>query len=208
MTPADWAKWVVELAVNIGLPAAIYSLTVARLGTVGALLAASVPPLLWSLGTLLARRTLDAVSLLVVGGIMLSLLAFIGSGSARLLQLRENLVTGLVGLLFLGSVAVRRPLIYYLAHATARRKSAAAAAELAGLRDRPGFRRTMTIMTLVWGLGLVAQTILACVLVYTLSIPMYLVVSPIFGYGTMAVLAAWTWWYARMAQARGARAAE
>ena len=200
-----WLGYAAEGVVNVALPAAVYWLSVGRLGTVGALLAASVPPLLWSLGTLLARRRLDAVSLLVLAGIVLSLLAFVGSGSARVLQLRENLVTGLVGLVFLGSMAVKRPLIYYLAHAGARRKSAEAAAELAGLRDRPGFRRTMSVMTLVWGLGLVGQTALACVLVFTLSITTYLVASPILGYGTMAALAAWTWWYARRARARAAR---
>ena len=49
--------------------------------------------------------------LLVIAGIVLSLQASVGGGSARLLQLRENLVTGLIGLVFLVSIAAGHPLV-------------------------------------------------------------------------------------------------
>ena len=63
------------------------------------------------------HRRLDALSLLVLAGIVLSLLAFFGGGGPRMLQLREKLVTGVIGLAFLASAAVGRPLIYELARA-------------------------------------------------------------------------------------------
>ncbi|HEX3985678.1 MAG TPA: hypothetical protein VHX13_03625 [Acidobacteriaceae bacterium] len=55
------------------------------------------------------RRRLDAMSLRVITGIALSLLAFLGGGSVPFLQLRENIVTCLIGLVFLGSAAIIRP---------------------------------------------------------------------------------------------------
>jgi hypothetical protein len=133
----------------------------------------------------------------VLTGIALSLLAFLGGGGVRLLQLREHLVTALVGLIFLGSLAIRRPLIYHLARARVRRVSATESQVFEAIQDSDVFRRTMTLATLVWGFGLVAEAALACVLVFTLSIPTFLVVSGVLGTGAIVAMTAWTFWYAR-----------
>jgi FtsH-binding integral membrane protein len=66
----------------------------------------------------------------------------------------------------------------------------------------PHFRRVMTIMTLVWGIGLLASSALACVLVFALSIHDYMMVSPFVGYGSMGALGLWTVWYRHRAQRR------
>jgi intracellular septation protein A len=201
---------IVELLVNLVLPVIIYSYARGPLGDVKALLISSAPPIVWSAIQLAQKRRLDAVSLLVLTGIALSLLAFIGGGSVRFLQLRENLVTGLIGLVFLGSAVIGKPLIYQLARANMRRKSAEDAESFERLKTNAMFRRTMTLMTVVWGVGLIAQTAVACVLVFALSIRDYLIVSPIIGYGTMGALALWTFWYSKRARRLGEarRAAE
>jgi hypothetical protein len=198
---------VIELCVNVVLPYLVYVLLGARIGQVHALLAATLPPILWSVIEFARNRRIDAVSIMVLAGIVLSLLAFFGGGSARFLQLRENLVTGLIGLAFLGSAAIGRPLIYQLAHAGELRKSPADANRFEALREKPRFRRAMTVMTLVWGFGLIGQTIVACVLVFRISIRHYLIVSPILGYGTMGGLALWNFWYVKRMKKRGRAAA-
>lgn len=78
-----------------------------------------MPPILWSLVEFARRRRLDALSVLVVSGIALSLLAMLGGGGARFLQLREKLVTAVIGLLFVGSALISKPLVYELARAHA-----------------------------------------------------------------------------------------
>ena len=55
----------------------------------------------------------------------------------------------------------------------------------------------MTVLTIVWGSGMIAESALCCVLVFTLTIPQYLIVNPIIGYVSMGILVAWTYWYAR-----------
>jgi hypothetical protein len=197
----------IELLVNFLLPYVIYAKAEAGIGQVHALLAASLPPIVWSVIEFARKRRVDAVSILVLAGIVLSLLAFFGGGSARFLQLRENLVTGLIGLVFLGSAAIGHPLIYQLARAGKLRKSPAEAERFEALRDKQHFRRGMTIMTLVWGFGLLVQTMVACMLVFRMSIRHYLIVSPILGYGTMGGLALWTFWYVKQMKRRGAAAA-
>ncbi len=141
----------IEALVNFILPFVIVNYAEARLGDIRALLALSAPPILWSLVEFARHRRLDALSLLVVSGIALSLLAILGGGGPRFLPLREKLVTGVIGLVFLGSALIGKPLVYELARATMRRKSAAEAEEFEALQVHAGFRRTMTVMTLVWG---------------------------------------------------------
>jgi intracellular septation protein A len=206
--PAAWLRKngghvVVEALVNFILPFAIYNYGHAQLGEVKALLASSVPPILWSMFEFARHRRLDALSVLVVSGIILSLLAMLGGGGVQFLQLREKLVTGVIGLVFLGSALVGKPLIYELARASMRRKSEDEAQQFEALQAYAGFRRTMTIMTLVWGLGLLADVAVSVVLVFALSIRQYLIVNPIVGYGTMGALSLWSFLYARRAKRRG-----
>jgi hypothetical protein len=207
LTPKTLSNIAIEILVNFLLPYVIYVKAEAGIGQVHALLAASLPPIVWGLIEFARKRRVDAVSILVLAGIALSLLAFIGGGSVRFLQLRENLVTGLVGLVFLGSAAIGHPLIYQLARASKLRQSQAEAERFEALRDKQHFRHGMTVMTLVWGFGLLVQTMVACLLVFRISISHYLLVSPILGYGTMGGLALWTFLYVKRMKRRGQAAA-
>lgn len=191
-----------ELTVNFALPLLVYNYAQPYWGDVGGLLASSAPLILWSIAEFARHRRFDALSMLVLAGILLSLLAFIGGGSAKFLQLRENLVSALIGMIFLGSAAIGRPLIYMLAKAGLARKSRAEAEAFAAKRDGVRFQRVMMNMTLGWGFGLVASAALSCILVFALSIREYMIVSPIVGYATMGGLALWTVLYKRRAERR------
>lgn len=192
----------VEAAVNIVLPLLIYRTTRAQLGEVHALIASTAAPIGWSIVTFVRQRKLDALSLLVLTGIVLSLLAYLGGGSVRMLQMREKMVTGLIGLIFLGSALIRRPLIYQLARATIARRSAEDLDEFESRRGTSFFERVMMTMTLVWGFGLVGEAAVSAVLVFRLSVQQFLVVGPVLGYGTMGALTLWTFWYARRSRRR------
>jgi hypothetical protein len=191
-----------EVAANFLLPLVIYDLVSPSHGDVNALLASMVPPILWSLIAFARSRRVDALSVLVLVGIGLSLLAAFGGGDARWLQLRENLATAMIGLAFLGSAIIGQPLIYVLARAVLARKAPEEVAAFEDNRDSDQFRRVMMVMTLVWGFGLIASALASSALIFVLSIHDYLIVSPILGYGTMGALALWTALYNRRAQAR------
>ncbi len=190
----------VELVVNFAAPWAVYNACAPKLGEVGALMASSGPPILWSLITFIRSRRIDAISAMVIAGIVLSLLAYVGANDAKLLQLREKMVTGLIGVAFIGSAAVGKPLIYWLARAGVERQGADALANFESRKDIPLFRRTMSIMTLVWGLGLLADAGLGALLVRMLSVSDYLLVGPLVGYGVTAALILWTFLFTRHQQ--------
>jgi uncharacterized protein involved in cysteine biosynthesis len=77
------------LVVNIALPFVIYHFAAPHLGESGGLVLSSVPAVLWSLLEIMRFRRLDAISLLVLLGIFLSLGAMAVGGSVRFLLLRE-----------------------------------------------------------------------------------------------------------------------
>lgn len=187
----------IEVLANLVAPALIYALLRARWGEVPALIASSGPPVLWSLLGLLRHRRIDALSIVVLVGIALSLVALAGGGSVRFLQLRERMVTALIGMAFVGSALIGRPLIGPLARATVARESAEALAAFDSQRSGGPLRHTIMVMTWVWGLGLLADFAVSVVLIYSLSVAQYLVAGPVVGYATMGGLAGWTVLYRR-----------
>jgi hypothetical protein len=212
-SPLAWLRsrgWTValEATANLVAPFLVYHLAAPRLGPAGGLIAAAGPPILWSSIQLARSRRLDAISLVVLTGILLSLMAFAGGGGIRALQLRETLVSGLVGLVFLGSAAIDRPLIRVLARAGARRRSQAAAKAVAAIDGDRTFRRAMGAATLVWGFGLLASCAINVAVVLALSIGLTVLVLPLVSLAAIGLLTAWTFWFVaralRAAQARKA----
>jgi intracellular septation protein A len=78
----------------------VYELLDAHYGDTKALIASAMPPLVWSVYELFKTRRLDAISVVVVASILFTVAATALGGSARLIQIREALVTGLVGVIF------------------------------------------------------------------------------------------------------------
>jgi hypothetical protein len=195
--------FVLELAVNFLLPWLAYRLALPHLGETGALIASAVPPIVWSLIELVRFRRVDALSVLVVTGIVLSVAAMALGGSPRMLLLRESLVSGAVGVVFLLSLPMRRPLIFYLARATVAREMEGGAARFEALwQERPALVSAMRLMTLVWGIGLTGETALRAWMALTWPIERFLVVSPFIGYGIYGGLTLWTFWYRKSMRGR------
>ena len=158
-----------ELGINFALPYLIYVQAERPLGQVPAFVAASAPPMLWSVVRLARRRRLDAFSILALTGIALSMLAYLGGG-ITFLRIRERLVTAVIGLIFLASAAIDKPLIYHLARARVRTRPSSEANAFDAMREHPVFRRTMMVLTLVWGTVLLGEAAISVGLVFVLSI--------------------------------------
>jgi len=184
-----------ELSANFLAPYVVYQLLDARYGDVDALIASAMPPLLWSVFELVKTRRLDAISVIVVTSILFTVGATGMGGSARLIQIRDALVTGVIGLIFIFSLALQRPMIFYLARATMARNTEEGATDFEALWLRPGVPKIFRVLTAVWGVGLVAQTAVMCWLAWIWPISRYLLLSPFIGYGIFGLLMAWSLWY-------------
>lgn len=195
-------RFLTETVVNIVLPYLIYRYGAPRYGDATALTIAAMPPLLHAAVDFLYRRRVDAFSLFLASGLLLSVLAVMAGGSARMLLLREALIKAVIGTVFLISVLAGRPLIFYLARAVARRGSPEDVAEFEARQGRPRFRRVMKIMTLTWGAGLITAALINSVLVFRLTPARYLIIHHFVSYGIIGCLILWTVLYRRRAEAR------
>src|ERR1700756_4455389 len=82
-----------DFLINLGGPFLVYQLATGHMSETAALILSSAPPILWSIGQLIWNRKLDVLSLLVITGIALSLIATLLGGSPRLLLVRESFIT-------------------------------------------------------------------------------------------------------------------
>jgi len=198
---------VVELVVNLLLPWLAYRLALPHWGELGALYASAVPPVVWSLVEFARTRRVDALSILVLLGIVLSIVLMALGGSPRLLLMRESMASGAIGVVFLVSLVLRRPLTFYLARATVARKEEGGAERFEALwNERPALRRSVRLMTAVWGLGLAGENALRAWLAWHWPVERFLVVSPFIGYAIYGALTVWTLIYRRKLQRRGTAA--
>ncbi|CAN7147242.1 hypothetical protein LJR029_000061 [Caballeronia sp. LjRoot29] len=198
---------VVELVVNLLLPWLAYRLALPHWGELGALYASAVPPVVWSLVEFARTRRVDALSILVLLGIVLSIVLMALGGSPRLLLMRESMASGAIGVVFLVSLVLRRPLTFYLARATVARKEEGGAERFEALwKERPALRRSVRLMTAVWGFGLAGENALRAWLAWHWPVERFLVVSPFIGYAIYGALTVWTLIYRRKLQRRGTAA--
>lgn len=158
-------------------------------------MASIAPPLLWSLYGLIRTRKLDALSVIVIASIVFSVAATALGGSARMIQIRDALVTGVIGILFLLSLFMEKPLIFYLTRATFARNPDPEMPELEKVWALPEAPHAFRVLTTLWGIGLVAQTTLLCTLAWLWPIGRYLLISPFIGYGFVGALMVCSFWY-------------
>jgi hypothetical protein len=192
-------RYLSALLVNVALPWLAYRLVLPHGGQLGALSASALPLIAWMAWDLLRYRHFDALSALVLAGIALSLLARLIGGDARMQPIEDPMVSGLVGLSFLASLALRRPLVFYLARSTMSREDHRSAASFERhWRERPTLAAYIRLMTLVWGVGMVGENILRSAIIWQWpNDPRSVLASNLLRYGVYAALTLWTFWLRR-----------
>jgi intracellular septation protein A len=128
------------------------------------------------------------------------------TGNAAFALLKDSVFTGLFGIVFLGSLFTDKPLIYRLNLDLAGTKPAARAAAEA-LWERPSARSHMRLLTLVWGIGLIFESLARLVAVATLPIVTATSLSPVIQFTIFGLLALFTVVFAREQRQRAAKTA-
>lgn len=123
-------------------------------------------------------------------------------GSPKLLLIRESFVSALIGLAFLISLALPRPLLFYISRQFATGGDPARIATFNQGWRLPTMRRGMRLMTLVWGVGTLGEFALRVVLVLTLTIPQVLAISGVLFPCIYGALLAWSFTYGRRLRQR------
>jgi hypothetical protein len=178
----------------------------AGLSSVSALVLSGAFPALGIAVGVARQRRVDAVGVLVLAGIAVGTVLGLVSGSARLVLIEGSVPTAVFGLLCLGSLWSRRPLIYrfaleFMGADTPRGR------DFEGLWRYPGFRHAFRLFTVVWGVAYLAEAAARVIVVETTSTATALTVSKVMPFAVGAVLAGWMVAYGRRAKRQGERLA-
>lgn len=149
-----------DIVLNVALPYAGYAaLRHAGQSEARALVLSALLPAGVAVFSLIQRRRLNALSLLVVGATALSLAATALSGSAWFALVRPSFITGTLAIVFAASLLAARPTLFYLARDTTCPTAEEARAFEANW-ERAGFRNAMRRLTLVWAAFLGGEAVL------------------------------------------------
>jgi hypothetical protein len=169
---------------------------------VKALVLSGIFPALGVLLTVVRHRRLDAIGALVLIGIAVGTILGLASGNARLVLVEGSVPTGIFGLVCLGSLWTRRPLIYrfaleFMGPDTPKGR------DFADRWQYAGFRRVFNLMTIVWGVAYLAEAAARVVIVQNTSAGTALTVSKFMPYAVAGVLVAWMAVYGQHAKRKG-----
>lgn len=187
-----------SLLINAVFPLLLYQyLTAHQVSTVNALSATAVFPIAGLIFGWVRTRRLDIIGVISLVFVVLGLLTSLISGNPRFFLIKESLLTGLFGLVFLGSLLLPRPLMFYLSRQFYSGGDRSRAARFEERWQYSSFRFSQRLMTVVWGCVLISEALIRVGLVFVLPVPIFLVVSPVMGIMIIVGLSIWTMWYAR-----------
>lgn len=200
--------WALTIGLNVVAPIVTYNVLTEEHGwsEFAALLVSGVWPVLDTAVMAAWRRKLDEFALVTLVFLLLTaVVSLVGPHTARALLVKDSGVTGLFGLLCLGTLLAPRPLMFYFGRKFATDGTPESTAWWNGLWQYEGFRSTMRTMTLVWGVGYVVEALVRIALAFTLSTKTMVWVSPVLIYGVLGALGLWTAWYGKRSAAEGRR---
>lgn len=147
----------------------------------------------------------DPVAFIILFAIVIGVVAGLAfHGSTLLLKIRQSAFTGLFGLACLVSLLFPRPLMFVLAREFASGGDAEKRAAFSARWHLPTMPRRFRTVTLVWAVGLIAETSAQTVMALGLSTQTFLVLNQIVSGAFLGTLIA----YSVVATRRGERYAE
>lgn len=192
-----------SLVIDGALPFLVYTLLRPHTTDLLALTASALPPLISNIISIIRTRKLDAFGTLILLGIIVSIGAIFLGGDPKILLIRESIFTVALGIACFISLLLPRPLMFYISRHFATEGNPEKLAGFDSLWQYKIFRSMSYLITIVWGAAWIGEFILRIILVYTLSIPQFLIVSPIVFNAITIGLILWTTTYSIRVGHRG-----
>ncbi len=181
-----------EIALGVGLPWLVYA-ALRRIGLDqdAALLWSTPVPVAVALNGFRRRGSPDSVGLLMIAVTLLSLVATAISGSAFFVLVRASFITFGIGVLFLLSLALERPALFFLARDTVT-GTKAEAAEFEQNWQWPRFRSAMRRLTLVWAGFLLGEALVRVAIAAIWPIPALVAATQLVWVAAPVLLVGWS----------------
>ena len=168
-----------------------------------ALALSAVPAIIYGIVSIVRQRQLDLIAGFTLVGIAVTMIAAFIGGDPRLFLIRESFLTVALGIASLVSLLFKRPLWFYIFRYFVSGNDPERAAAFDANWQYALFRSYIRIVTIVWGVAYLGEFILRVILVYHLSIPQFLAISPFVFYGITIGVIAFTIAYGNRTRRRG-----
>jgi hypothetical protein len=189
----------ISVLINIVLPALAIQVLIHRgVPLLYAIVASAVFPLAELALSIRRRGRADVIAVLSLVILVASAVVALLGNDPRYALVRESALTSIAGLVFLGSLLRPRPLIFELS------REAVPGATPQMWEERwqqwPGFRHAMVLLTVVWGCGLLFDSVLRVIAALVLPPQVTVVVSPLIAVCVFGALIIYTLAYSRRAR--------
>ena len=187
------------------LPFIIYQLlkSYTSVSDIEALAISAVPAIIYGIVSIVRQRQLDLIAGITIVGIAVTMIAALVGGDPRLFLIRESFLTVALGIASLVSLLFPRPLWFYIFRYFVSGNDPERTAAFDANWQYALFRSYIRIVTIVWGVTYLGEFILRLILVYNLSIPQFLAISPFIFYGITIGVIAFTIAYGNRTRRRG-----
>ncbi len=179
-SPRNLRAFLPNLLVSWIVPIAAYELISPQVNNdlLALSISAAIPALI-TLGTFVFRRKVNVIGLIAVAGFAIGLAVSVFTGGNELaIKLHEPVLTGLIGLLFLLSVAFGRPLFLVITRLRSRNQPAT---------PTPTTKRRANVLSALIGATLLVHAIVVTILAVTLSTGTFLAVYRPIGLPILAI---------------------
>jgi intracellular septation protein A len=183
-----------SLVLDLAMPMLVFfALRAFGVSTLLAIVAGGVFPLInVGRGWLLSQR-IKPLGIIVITCIAFGTAAALISGSVLVALLKDFVLMGSFGLLFLASVIVaERPVMFYILRQFVAGNDPARLQWWEGLWQHQRFRAAQRRVTIIWGLGLFIEALIGTALACLLMPAEVVIISPIMAISVLAVLGLWT----------------
>ncbi|MBF6130153.1 VC0807 family protein [Nocardia brasiliensis] len=181
VAPVSHLRLLAPIARDIAVPVGAY-FVMHRLGysDFAGLLAGTVLSGAMVLVEAIRHRRLEVFPAILLSVFAFGLVTSLISGDPRMMIVKDSAGTLLIGLAFLISALVGKPLTYLAARKAAVAGGPARVAALEAVyRDNAAKRRMFAMLAVLWGAGLVAEAMIRVVLAYRLPVPTMAWLSPV-----------------------------
>ena len=194
-----------SVVINIVLPIALY-LALKKYTNASdflALVLSGVPPMVDGIVGIIRRKRIDLLAGIVLASILISLILIALGSSTKVYLVRESFFTAAFGLAYLVSLLFPRPLAFYFARYFATGNHPENIPWFDSLWQYREFRHTMSVITVVWGIGFLFEAVFRTFLVIVLSTEQFVIISPFVLYGIIGGLFIWMFLYSRQGRKKG-----
>jgi len=165
--------------------------------TVPALCAGALFPTGNTLLHWLRTRQADVIGIITLFSLIVPVAISLISGVPWFVLSKDSFVTGLTGLIFLGSLCAARPMVFYLYRQFTTLGDPERIARYNAQWQSARFRHGITTLTIGWGIVLLTEAAIRIALVFILPVSVFLVVSQVLVYTVLGCMIHWSMRYAR-----------